>query len=182
MKIGIFGGSFDPPHIAHTLSCLYVFEVTDIEQICVVPCHKHPFDKPTVDFSYRVEMCKLAMRKLGDKVVISEIEREREGISYTIDTIRTLKQRTPEHTFTLIVGSDILAQTDKWKEFDEIKRTVEIFELPRPLEDKSASAREFFMPKISSSMIRKRLKSGQDVSQFLSTDVISFINSKQLYI
>lgn len=181
MKIGIFGGAFDPPHIAHTLSCLYALETSDIEQIWVIPCYKHAFAKDLTGYSHRVEMCRIAMKCFGDKVIISEIESERTEISYTIDTLKILKERNPQDTFTLIIGTDILAEIDKWKDFDKIKEIAEVLVLPRPIDKNNLSEENFFMPNISSRMIRELLKNNKDSSQFLSKKVLQYIKENHLY-
>ena len=181
MHIGIFGGAFDPPHIAHTLSCLYAIETSDIEQIWVMPCFKHPFEKNLSDFPLRIMMCTIAMRPLKDNVIVSEEEAELGDISYTIDTIRALIDRYPEHIFSLIIGSDILLETDTWKEFDHIERLVNIVEIPRPLKNAPNNHHTFYMPDISSTMIRNDIRAGKDVSAFLSRGVYDFIKKHKLY-
>lgn len=181
MNIGIFGGSFDPPHIVHTFSCLYILETTDVEQIWVIPCYKHPFQKYRTDYHHRIEMCKIAMQPLCDKVLISDIESQREDISYTIDTVKILLEQYPEHSFSLILGTDVIMETDKWKNFDGIAHLVRILELPRPIKGALKPADAFLMPDISSTIILEHLKVGQDVSQYLSKGVLSYIKNNNLY-
>ena len=184
MKIGIFGGTFDPPHLSHTLACLYILETTDIKKILVVPCYEHPFGKPSVDYDHRVNMCRLAMRPLQDKVEVSTIEGARGGPSYTIDTVKDLKECYPDDNLVLIIGSDILKETDEWKDFGELKQLVEIFILPRIIcEDKpiELATDKFYLPHISSTTIRERLKQGKPVDHFLARSVCDYIKINQLY-
>ena len=184
MNIGIFGGTFDPPHISHTLACLYVLETTDIERILVIPCFQHPFRKTAVAFSHRVDMCRIAMECLAPRVEVSEIEAGRKSPSYTIDTLKILKKHLPDAQFSLIIGSDILQETSKWKSFDEIERIARIIILPRPqreAEQKQSEEPHFLLPDISSSEIRRRLKTEEDVSTFLSHRVLEYISRHNLY-
>ncbi len=185
MNIGIFGGTFDPPHISHTLACLYVLETTDVERILVIPCFQHPFGKPSESFNHRVAMCRIAMESLAPRVEISEIEAGRKVPSYTIDTLQLLKKRLPDAQLSLIIGSDILRETSEWKSFDEIEHIARIIVLPRPqLYEEGKPAGEshpFALPDISSSEIRRRLRSSAEVLPFLSRRVLDYINRHNLY-
>jgi nicotinate-nucleotide adenylyltransferase len=185
MKIGIFGGTFDPPHLSHTLACHYVLETSDLDKILVIPCYQHPFSKPTAPFEDRLEMCRLAMRLLRGRVEVSAIESEIGGVSYTIDTVRELKSRHPDALFELIIGSDILKETAKWKDFEELKRMVTLRILPRIGLDASQQTPErepFFLPDISSTMVREKLKRRESVDQYLARSVIDYIAHKRLYL
>jgi len=181
-NIGIFGGTFDPPHISHTLACLYVLETTDLDRIHIIPCYRHPLGKAATSFEHRVAMTRLAMESLRDRVEISEMEAEREGSSYTIDTLRILRERMPDAHFSLIIGSDILKETRQWKSFDEIQRIAPLIILPRP-QFASEGVRDFrfFLPDISSTEIRRRLSAGEDVTPYLSRRVLDYIRQHNLY-
>lgn len=178
--IGIFGGTFDPPHISHTLACLYALETSDIERIVVVPCFRHPLGKSAASFDHRLAMTRLAMEPLGERVSVSDIEAHREGFSYTIDTIRSMMKELPEAEMSLIIGSDILKETRLWKDFDELQKLARIIVIPRPGGENPPEAR-FFLPDVSSTEIRRRLKSGEDVSAFLSRRVLEYIQRHNLY-
>ncbi|MCD6386413.1 nicotinate (nicotinamide) nucleotide adenylyltransferase [Candidatus Sumerlaeota bacterium] len=184
MRIGIFGGTFDPPHLSHTLLCLYVLETTDLDKIFVIPCNQHPFGKMGASFEHRLAMCQLAMRRLQPDVEVLDIEGRRGGISYTIDTVRELLALYPEDEFVVIIGSDILKETDRWKDFDELQRMVKILVIPRLMDETRAEligTEKFFLPDISSTMIREKLRSNQSVEPFLSTAVLEYIKKHNLY-
>ncbi len=184
MKIGIFGGTFDPPHMSHVLACLYVLETTDIDKIFVIPCSKHPFSKDTVDFTHRFEMCRLAMKPLEDGVEVLDIEGKRGGVSYTIDTVKELKEKYPADDFVLIIGSDILDETHEWKDIDELERIVEIHVLPRLMEDSYEKVKEsdfFFLPDISSTEIRERIASRKPIDHLVAQSVLRYIQLNSLY-
>jgi nicotinate-nucleotide adenylyltransferase len=183
MRIGIFGGSFDPPHVCHVLACLYVLETTDTEKILAIPCYEHAFGKGVASFEQRLEMCRLAFSPLGKRVEVSAIEGERKAVSYTIETVRELKSRYPSDQFRLIIGSDILKETDEWKDFDELKRLVEIITLPRvsAKQTRRASKEPFFFPDLSSTLIRQRLAEGKSVEGLLPRSVLDYIRENHLY-
>ncbi len=184
MKIGIFGGTFDPPHLSHILACHYVLETTEIEKIFVIPCYLHPFGKVCVSFEHRLKMCQLAMHRLKPAVEVLDIEGKRDGISYTIDTVRELKSQYPQDEFTLIAGSDILEETHKWKDFAELQKLVKILILPRITVDTRSeinTTAKFFLPDISSTIVRNKLRNGESVDEFISRSVLAYIKQHNLY-
>ena len=180
-KLGIFGGTFDPPHISHTLACLYTLETNDLDGILVIPCYRHPLGKDATPFEHRLAMTRLAMEGLGNRAEVLEIESEREEASYTIDTLRLLKERRPSVEFSLIIGSDILKETCLWKSFDEIQKMARVIILPRSQAD-SPNEAHFFLPDISSTEIRRLLLTGKDASPFLSRRVLKYIHRHNLYV
>lgn len=190
---GIFGGSFDPPHIAHTLGILYALELARIEKLLIIPCLKHPFQKDISSYEHRFNMCKIAFEIFSRYVEISDIEKERQETSYTIDTVLILKEKYPNVDFVLIIGSDILPDTPKWKNFDRVKKEVSIFVLPRPniknIEDPTLTEiiqqypqPNFMLPDISSTQIRNLIKQNQPVLKYISKDVWEYIKENNLYI
>src|SRR6188508_3357294 len=74
-KVGLFGGSFNPPHVAHQLVALYVLE-TQLDEVWFVPTYSHPFGKPLVAYDHRVAMCELAAAPLGPRARVSRAEQE----------------------------------------------------------------------------------------------------------
>ena len=185
MNLAIFGGTFDPPHISHTLGCLYALEVYDIDHILVIPCLHHPLGKNATTYPHRAAMCRLAMECLVPRVEISEMESERPGPSYTIDTLKILRQKRPGDKLFIIIGSDILEETRLWKSFDEIQQIAEFIILPRPISGKDRIENQpwsnFTLPDISSTEIRRSLKEGKEVDLFLSRRVLEYIRENHLY-
>lgn len=187
MKICIFGGTFDPPHICHTLACLYVLETTDVDRIIVIPCYRHPLGKNATSFKRRVAMCRLALECLAPHVEVSEMESQRDGPSYTIDTLKLLKEEHPQARLSLLIGSDLLKETHLWKSFDEIQNMARVIVLPRPEPGgkKGGEAKgesfPFMFPDISSTEIRRRIGENEDASPFLSRKVMDYIRKHNLY-
>ncbi len=122
--VALFGGSFNPPHVAHQLAALYVLETQPVDELWFVPTFVHPFQhKHLVSFEHRVAMCKLMAAPLGRRVEVSKIEEElaqRPGfrVSRTLDLVDFLVERGLE--VRLVVGSDILGETAKWYRWDEL--------------------------------------------------------------
>src|SRR5262245_50635237 len=98
-RIALFGGSYDPPHIAHQMAALYVLETQPVDELWIVPTYVHPFEtKHLLPFKHRVEMCKLMAAPLGDRVTVSKIEEElaqRPGFrtSRTLDLVAFLVEQ-----------------------------------------------------------------------------------------
>ncbi len=178
-KWGIFGGSFDPPHVAHLMAAVYAIETIPLEKILIIPCSSHPFNKNISDFKHRLEMCKIAFNILSDYIEISDIENKIGGISYTIDTILILKKRYADVEFSLIIGSDILPETNKWKDFDRIKKETSLFILPRP--GNSNSSASFILPDISSTQIRKLRNKNEKITGLVPYLIEQYIINNNLY-
>jgi nicotinate-nucleotide adenylyltransferase len=115
MRIGVFGGTFDPVHIAHLILAEQCREQVRLDQVWFVPAARppHKLERPITAFRQRVEMLQLAIA--GQPAFrVDELENERAGISYTADTLATLKQRHPEDDFHFIIGSDCLPDLTHW--------------------------------------------------------------------
>lgn len=185
MNLAIFGGTFDPPHISHTLGCLYALEVYDIDRILVIPCFHHPLGKNATSYHHRAAMCRLAMECLAPRVEVSEMEAERPGPSYTIDTLKILREKRPGDKLSIMIGSDILEETRLWKSFDEIRQIAEFIILPRSTRGKNGFKNQpcsgFTLPDISSTEIRRLLKEGKETDLFLSRNVLEYIRRCDLY-
>src|SRR6185295_8457563 len=122
-RVALFGGSFNPPHVAHQMVCLYVLETEPVDEVVVVPCWKHPFDKELVPFADRLEMCRRAMEPLGPRVSVSNIEEEIGGeTSRTLVTLEALAKQRPAVQWRLVIGADILPEREKWWRWSDIEK------------------------------------------------------------
>lgn len=124
-RVGLFGGSFNPPHVCHTLATCWALQTGNLDEVWWLPTYQHAFGKDLVGFETRVAMCELALRDLN-RVKICTIERELGGESRTIDTVKALKARHPGDAYTLIVGADILAERHKWKNWEGLMELVSL--------------------------------------------------------
>lgn len=181
--IGIFGGSFSPPHMGHVLAAHYALLRWDLKQVFIVPSFKHPFGKYLPAYEKRLAMCELAFRHLGDGVVISDVERELGGVSYTVDTVRELTRLYPEEKFRLLVGGDILADTAKWREFDALVKMAPLLVIPRISdgEVQGGGDHEAALPEVDSTMIRKHIADGAAPHGALPAQVLEYIREHGLY-
>ena len=121
MRIGVYGGTFDPVHLAHLILAEQCREQARLDQVWFIPAARPPHkqDRPVTPFHQRLEMLQLAIA--GQPAFrVDELEMERPGISYTADTLLTLKQRHPAHDFHFIIGSDCLPDLTHWHQPERI--------------------------------------------------------------
>jgi nicotinate-nucleotide adenylyltransferase len=180
--IAVFGGSFNPPHLAHQMACLVVLETAPIDELWMVPTWRHPFDKELCAFEHRVAMCELAASVFGDRVKVSRIEEELGGPgqapSRTLHTLEALRARWPGDALRLVIGADILSETDKWHRWDQVVRLAPPLVIGRTGYGSDA---EIVLPAVSSTDVRARLRRGQDVVPLVSRAVMDYIAGRGLY-
>lgn len=180
IRLGVFGGSFDPPHAAHVMVALWALLSGEVDRILVIPVARHPFGKQQgAGFGDRMEMCRLAFGPLGSAVEISPIESQREGTSFMIDTLEGLAKERPDARFRLVVGSDIVREIDAWRESGRIRQMAPLLVVPR-----NGGNRPYIphgLPDISSTHVREHLAAHEDVSLLVPHSVRQYINTRRLY-
>jgi nicotinate-nucleotide adenylyltransferase len=177
-SIAVFGGSFDPPHIAHTLVAAYVLAAHEVDRVLVVPCFRHPFDKTVAPFEHRVAMCKLAMRDLA-RTEVSTLEQDLGPTSRTLPLLEALRALYPDAALRLVIGSDLVAETRSWHAFDRIRELAPPLIVPRAghVDDASAPA----LPAISSTEVRHRLREGISTDGLVDPQVAAYARAHGLY-
>jgi nicotinate-nucleotide adenylyltransferase len=179
MRVALFGGSFNPPHVAHQLVALYVLETQPVDELWMIPCFQHPFEKTLEPFADRLEMCRRAAQGLGGRVRVSAVEGDLGGESRTLRTVQALQAIHPGHQFSLIIGSDLQAETASWYRAEELRRLVPFVVVGRGGHDTGVTA--VTMPEISSSDVRRRLREGLPVDQVVPRGVLDYIRERGLY-
>ena len=186
MRIGLFGGSFNPPHVCHTLVTIWALDTQPVDAVWWIPTFDHAFDKDLVDYDHRHRMSELALGHVDGQVRVSDIERELGGESRTIDTVRALEERRPEDDFSLIVGSDILEETDDWKQWDELVDRVELIVVARAGYEgpSSEDVSRFWLPDVSSTDVREALRGGDRelARDWVATPILEYIDEADLYV
>ena len=186
MRVALFGGSFNPPHVAHQLAALYVLETAPVDALWFVPAFEHAFGKPLVAFDDRLAMCELAAAALGPRVRVSDVERAIGGRSLTLRTVRRLIELHPEHAFSLVIGSDLQADVPSWYGADELVRTIPFVVVGRTGGHRSnaesaGTAPAIAMPDVSSTAVRAALAAGQPADALVPRAVLDYILKKGLY-
>ena len=191
MKICLFGGTFDPPHIGHLLIAQTVFEAEKFDKVIFVPANKPPNKKAFSPQATRVEMLKLAVEG-NPNFEISDIEIERGGISYTIDTIREIKNKLnfKDDKLFYLIGSDCLLDFHNWKDSESILEECQVVVAIRPGFRPSdipawilhriqfANIPRF---EISSTNIRKRWVDNKTIRYMVTLPVWEYIEQQKLY-
>ena len=179
MRVALFGGSFNPPHVGHQLVALYVLETAAVDELWFVPCWRHPFDKALEPFADRLRMCEMAAAALGPRARVSDIEAQLGGEeSPTLLTIKGLQARHPEHEFVLVIGADLEPELPSWYGAEELRRSVRLLVVGR---GGFAGGSAVAMPAVSSTEIRSRLRAGEAVEGLVPRSVGHYISQRGLY-
>jgi nicotinate-nucleotide adenylyltransferase len=187
-RIALYGGSFNPPHVAHQMAVLYVMETQPVDQVWIVPTYVHPFaDKVLATFEHRVAMCKLMAEPLGERVLVSKLEEElaqRPGfrVSRTLDLVDYLVDAGLE--VRLVVGSDIMTESSKWHRWHDIVAKAPPIILGRPGYDAPVGGHVtgVQLPAISSTQIRRMHATGdRQVTNLVPRTVYDYIVQHRLY-
>ncbi len=191
MKLGLFGGSFDPVHTGHLLVAMAACEELALSRLFFIPTAQSPFkpESRPVSANHRLQMLRLAL--VGKtNYEVDEQEIRRGGISYTIDTVRDYVRRFPLAEIFYLIGADNVPMLPKWREADELARLVEFVVVPRPGEAVVSSLPpqfrlcilKGFPLALSSSQIRERVKAGLPVDNLVPAAVAEAIRNNRLYL
>jgi nicotinate-nucleotide adenylyltransferase len=181
-RVGLFGGSFNPPHVCHTLATLWALQTHALDEVWWIPTYQHAFAKSLAPYEARRRMCELATAPLR-QVRIVDIERELGGESRTIDTVKALVERHPNTRFALIVGADILGETDRWKAWDELMTLVDLVVVGRKGFADDGETHGLSLPDISSTEIRRLLQDGNytELASWVPHAVLDYVAQHRLY-
>ena len=191
MRICLFGGTFDPPHIGHLLVAQTVCEAERFDKILFIPAYQTPNKIDVTPVDNRLDMLKIAVEG-NPNFEISDVELERKGISYTIDTIKIIKkeQGLNKKDIFYLIGSDSLLEFHKWKEPKEILNECQVIVAIRPGFRPSdipawilhniqfANIPRF---EISSTNIRHRWVENKTIRYLVTLPVWNYINENGLY-
>ena len=191
-KFGIFGGTFNPPHMAHLLAAEGVRDHLRLNKILFVPAAipPHKLKEDVIPVQHRLEMVRLAIQG-NPSFELSDIEVRRKGPSYTIDTVRELKRKEPDCEFHLIMGIDLLIDFETWRDPDKILKECKLVAMNRPgfdlgFVDKDLLARVELVNvpsiDISSTNIRRRVKSGRSIRYLVPVAVENYIRENSIYL
>lgn len=190
MKIGIFGGSFNPIHVGHAIIASHVIQHTDLDQIWLMVAPLNPLKEPNAHNNDidRLRMTELVTRQI-EGLETSAFEFTLPIPSYTINTLHALQKKFPQHEFSLIIGADNWAVFKKWKNWEEILANYDILIYPRlgynvtiP-EEYAHRVKLTDAPiiEISSTQIREGLAKGVSMQFYVPGDVYKYIMANHLY-
>jgi nicotinate-nucleotide adenylyltransferase len=186
MKIGVFGGTFDPPHLGHLVAAQEVHFRLGLDRVLWIPAGipPHKRDQEITPGPVRLEMVRAAIA--GDpRFEANDVEIRRPGPSYTVETLRQLRDRGPDDELFLILGADQLAELDGWREPDEIRRLATVVGFGREGDGPGqvAGARIVRVPRldVSSTEVRRRMAAGEPVTYLVPEGVEAIVRSERLY-
>lgn len=184
-RVGILGGTFDPPHLGHLIIAEEVRLALNLEEVWFMPSQEPPHkNKAFIRAEERVEMVKKAI-ECNPFFKLNTIEVDRLGKSYTVDTLNILKEKHPDVTFYFIIGGDMVEYLPKWRKIDELKKIVTFvgvkrvgfkLDTPYPVELVDIPYIE-----ISSTMVRERINHDRPVTYLVPEPVTRYIKEKRLY-
>ncbi|HXE57688.1 MAG TPA: nicotinate-nucleotide adenylyltransferase [Gemmatimonadales bacterium] len=185
--IGLFGGSFDPIHHGHLIVARSVFETLGLAELRFVVAREQPFKlgQHRAPPEARARMVELAIA--GDPALrLERIELEREGPSYTVDTLRALRAREPGAAFALLVGADAAQELPQWREAETLHRLATLVLVARPgvvLPRLPWAVRSVTVPaiEISATEVRQRVRAGLPIRYWVPDAVAAYIASEGLY-
>ncbi len=184
---GLLGGSFDPVHHGHLIAAVRAAEALGLDRVLFVPCARQPLKNagPVASGRHRRAMLELALAGQAG-FTVEPMELERGGPSYTVDTLRALRERDPRERLVLLLGADAASDLPRWKESDEVARLAEIAVLTRPgaPEVVPALVRHVVATpsiEISASDIRARCLAGKSIRYLVPAPVADYIEKERLY-
>ncbi len=198
MRMGIFGGSFDPPHVGHLLVGQDARDALGLDQLLIVPAATQPLKLGhSTAAAHRLTMA----RRCFDGVpytVVDALEMERGGLSFMVETVDTLRRRWPSASLHLLVGEDVVATLPQWRESERLLSMVQLVILARTATSADVTGRaagsvpshfasQNFVTlatrrvEVSSTEIRARVRDGRSIRGFVPDAVAAYIASAGLY-
>jgi nicotinate-nucleotide adenylyltransferase len=195
VRIGLLGGTFNPPHIGHLVCAQEALSQLELDRVLLVPVHEPPHKGIESDpgVEHRVELCRRAVEE-EEGVELSLVDAEVPGRSYTVDTLRRLHERRPGDDLTFLVGGDMALSLPTWREPEAIMQLAELGVAEREgvrradIADRLSGLatdrlRFFDMPRldISSSLIRRFVAAGRPIRHLVPDGVATYIAEQGLY-
>jgi nicotinate-nucleotide adenylyltransferase len=189
-RVALFGGSFNPPHVAHQMVALYVLETQPVDELWFVPTYAHPFGKALVGYEHRIAMCELAAAALGPRAQVSRAEAElaaRPGFvtSHTLDLVD--HAIAAGHAPRLVIGADIVHDAARWHRWDDVVVRAPPIVVGRgghalPPGAGAIGPPPVTMPEISATHVRNLLARGDSgAAGLVPRDVLRYIAHHHLY-
>jgi nicotinate-nucleotide adenylyltransferase len=188
MRIGVFGGTFDPPHTGHLIVASAAFDALRLDRLLFVPAAVPPHKLGVVVATpeQRLEMVRRAIA--GDpRFEVDDMELRRPGASYTVDTLRALREREPGSEIFFLLGADQLRELDTWRDPEEVSRLACLAVLNRGDEPIPDAGRYRILPvavpriDIAATEIRRRVRAGESIRYLVPEAVRAFVEVEKLY-
>lgn len=191
MDVGLFGGSFNPPHVAHLIVAEIVRDQFDLDEVWWIPnaTPPHKSNEKLAEVNHRLEMTRRVVEP-NPTFRHCDLEVEREGVSYTVETLRVLQENYAETRFALIIGSDSLDHFAEWHRPDEIAERVPLIVYKRPGAIEAVAESRFAnhvryvaapIMEVSGTEVRARCRAGRSIRYLVPDEVRTYIETHGLY-
>lgn len=196
MRLGILGGTFDPPHVGHVIGAADAVEALRLDRLIVVPAGTQPLKagRQTASAADRLAMARLAFDGTPP-FSVDPIEMERTGLSYSVDTLETLAGRHPGAELFFVTGADVVRTFEQWRDPERILRLARLVVLERGGSEggggdeagrRALEARGALFPSgrrvdVSSTEVRRRVRAGKSIRGFVPDAVAAYIERAGLY-
>jgi len=190
-RVGLFGGTFDPPHVGHLVVARDALEALELDEIRFVVAARSPFkeDETSAAGELRAAMVEAALAGEA-RMRVSRVELERGGTSWTVETLRELERREPGREWLLALGADQFAHFGSWREPEEIARRARVIVLARAGTEPDELRPEIDVPfetievtrlDVSSTEVRERVAEGRSVRWLVPESVRTILHDRRLY-
>lgn len=183
MKVTLFGGAFDPPHLAHHLIARTLLQQHLANEVWFLPVKYHAFNKHLTAETHRLAMLQ---QLIADNMRIELFELQQPTTNYTYQTLKALQAKYPQHTFSFVIGSDNLKQFHTWDNFEQLVEQFTFFVYPRhgyplrPLYENMTVLENVEEFTISSTLIKQLLKEGNSIAQLVPEPIAKYIAEHKL--
>ena len=197
VKMGILGGSFNPPHLGHLFIAQTVYREFNLDGIMLLPLGMPPHKKNIAPKADRERMCRMLAKAAGNGMDVCTIELNREGYTYTVDTLCQLREKYPKYIFYYIIGTDTLFQLETWRDYRRVFAYTEFICVPRPGDDPNKVydkikqldrqyGKKILLcmqsgPDISSTQIREEICYNRSTEGMLLPEIREYIDKERLY-
>lgn len=191
MRLGIFGGSFDPPHVGHLLAASDAFELLELDRLLFIPAAVQPFKQQELQASAAQRFRMVELMIAGDpRFAADPVEIDRKGLSFTVDTLGMLEAREPGARRFLLIGEDLAGEIATWRDARRIAELADVVVLSRASDERGDGGDQEQVPltriatrriEISSTEIRARVLAGKSIHGFVTEAVAGFIEAAGLY-
>ena len=185
-RVGLLGGTFNPPHLGHLIIANEVLSQLNLDEVRFMPAGvpPHKVIKGGTSSEQREKMVEKAIQGQPD-FMLEPVELQKGGTSYTYETIQLLTEREPESDFYFIIGGDMIEYLPKWHKIDELTKLIQFVGVGRPGYDMESpyNVSMVDVPQIgiSSTMIRERISEGETVTYLIPERVLDYIREEKLY-
>ncbi len=180
-QVALLGGSFNPPHVAHMMAAYWTLATQGVSEVWLLPAYRHPFGKALAPYEDRIRMCELAAVAVrGVRVCTAEADLAEDPlVGKTARTLEHLVEKYPALKFALVVGSDIVGETDRWYRWDQVKQLARIIVVGR--QGHPGAGQQPLLPAVSSTDVRSRIERNESVSGLVPAGVLRYIEQHGLY-